>query len=86
MRRQVWRVEEIRDILVATNEASGMSVAAVGARSGKDGEAVCAYRQGFQAALVAVAIAVGLSPLVADLRAEERSPNPRSALSERRPF
>ena len=65
MRRQVWSVEELRDILLAANEASGLSVAVIAGASER--EAVTAYRQGFKAALVAVAIAVGLSPLADSL-------------------
>jgi len=70
----VWGAEEIYDILVATNEASGMSVAALERRGEDDVEALRAYRQGFQAALVAVAIALGLSPLTTTFRTEEQIP------------
>lgn len=74
MKRQVWCVDEIRDILMATNEASGMSAALMAdcenAEANK--KLLWAYRQGFKAALVAVAIALGLSPLQATFQPEER--------------
>ncbi len=63
MRRQVWSVDEIRDILMAAHEAGGMSAAAVDAKGEDAVRAMRAYRQGFQTALVSVAIALGLSPL-----------------------
>ena len=60
MRRQVWTADEIRDILLATNQASGISV---GMMHGENTEGVAAYRHGFRAALVSVAIALGVMPL-----------------------
>jgi hypothetical protein len=65
MRRQVWSVDEIRDILVAANRASGISAAMMLATDGdsQNAEKAAAYRQGFKAALVSVAIALGTMPM-----------------------
>jgi riboflavin biosynthesis pyrimidine reductase len=61
MRRRVWCVDEIRDILVATNQASGSSAALAGRQ---EAEKMSAYREGFKAALVSVATALGMAPIL----------------------
>jgi len=63
LKRGVWSVDEIGDILAAANEATEASAAVIEAVSGEDARALGAYRQGFKAALVTVALAFGLSPL-----------------------
>lgn len=62
MKRQVWCVDEIRDILLAANQASGSAAALA---SAQNAEKLLAYRQGFRAALVSVATALGMSPMIA---------------------
>lgn len=62
MRRRIWSVDEIEDVLLAANQASGSAVAAASPQSA---ERLLAYREGFRAALVSVATALGVTPLVA---------------------
>lgn len=69
MKRQVWSIDEIRDILIASNEVSGMTASMV-SNDPQDVARVQAYRQGFKAALVAVGLALGLTPLPAPVSAE----------------
>ena len=58
MRRRVWSVEEIEGIMRAMHERNGMAPAAAPQGS----SAVCSYEQGYNAALVTLAIALGLVP------------------------
>jgi len=58
MRRRVWTVDEIHDVLLATNQASGSAAAQAGSQ---DAEKVRAYREGFKAALVSVGTALGVA-------------------------
>ena len=58
MRRRVWSVEEIEAIMRAIIQASGMRLAALPNSS----EAMGHYEAGFRAAVVALAIALGLAP------------------------
>lgn len=62
MRRNVWSVEELAQILVAANEANANAEAllAGGMLSDENAAVVQAYRQGFKAALTAVALATGV--------------------------
>jgi len=69
VKRQVWSIDEIRDILIASNEVSGMTASMV-SNDPQDVARVQAYRQGFKAALVAVGLALGLTPLPAPVSAE----------------
>jgi hypothetical protein len=61
MKRQVWTVEEIANILHASNQASGLAAAAV---DSQNTERLVAYREGFRAALLTVASAIGIDPEV----------------------
>ncbi len=70
MKRQVWSIDEIRDILIASNEVSGMTASMVSGDDPQDVARVQAYRQGFKAALVAVGLALGLTPLPAPVSAD----------------
>lgn len=63
MKRRVWSVDEIRDILVAANQASGASMAALQGDSAESVTVARAYRQGYVAALVTLSLALGLSPI-----------------------
>ena len=56
MRRRVWSVVEIEGMMRAVYEGNGMTVAACPEASG----ALQHYEAGFRAALVALAIALGL--------------------------
>lgn len=67
MKRQVWSLDEIRDVLVAINEANGVPLALLTEPSSQQVEVVRAYRQGFRAALAAMSRALGLSLLPASL-------------------
>ena len=58
MRRRVWSVEEIEGIMRAMHERNGMALAALPEGS----SAVRHYEEGFNAALVTLAIALGLVP------------------------
>lgn len=69
MKRQVWSIDEIRDILIASNQVSGMTASMV-SNDPQDVARVQAYRQGFKAALVAVGLALGLTPLPAPVSAD----------------
>ncbi len=69
MRRQIWSAEEIRDVLLATREASGLSQATV-AEEDESAKALRAYCQGFKAALISLTIAFGLAPLAGELPSE----------------
>jgi hypothetical protein len=62
MKRQVWCVDEIRDILLAANQASGSAAALA---NSQNMERLLAYREGFKAALISVATALGMAPMVA---------------------
>ena len=70
MRRQVWSLTELRNILLAANQASGLSVTTIAKQAQMD---TCqAYRQGFQAALLTIAIAIGIPPLEARATEDEK--------------
>ena len=57
----IFFAEDIRNALLAANEASG-ATAFVGARVGGNVKLLRAYREGHKAALVTVALAFGLPP------------------------
>ena len=59
----IFFAEDIRNALLAANEASG-ATAFVGARVGGNVKLLRAYREGYKAALVTVALAFGLAPQV----------------------
>ena len=67
MRRRVWSAEEIRDILVATHQASSLSAAVVSGQEDESARALRAYCQGFKAALFSLTVAFGISPFTGDL-------------------
>ena len=58
MQRRIWSIEEIEGLLLGVNQADNMARSAMPASS----EAMRAYRTGFVAALVSVALAVGIRP------------------------
>jgi len=55
----IWFSEDIRNALLAADEASGRTAIYC-----PDGPALQAYRAGYRAALVTVALAFGISPAV----------------------
>ncbi len=57
----VWFREDIAAALLAAEQASAMTVAAIGCEVA-DPVTVRAYRQGFRAALATIAVAFGLEP------------------------
>ncbi len=70
MRLDIWFTEDIRNALLAANEASAATAAVVaevmGEAQGSSTEwltvSLRAYRQGFAAALATVALAFGIAP------------------------
>jgi len=58
---EIWFKEDIRNILLSINASSAAT-----ARLSNDPQMI-AYRQGYQAALAAVALACGISPYLIDL-------------------
>ena len=61
----VWFREDVLNALLAADQASAATVAAVG-NDVLDPATVRAFRQGFRAALVTVALAFGIAPEVDD--------------------
>lgn len=61
MRRHVWSTDEIRDLLLATQQAGGLPQVLCGSDD-ESSRAARAYSQGFRAALLSLALAFGLAP------------------------
>lgn len=57
----IWFSEDIRNALLAASESSA-ATAAVAAQTTSDISLLWAYRDGFEAALVTIALAFGLAP------------------------
>ena len=53
---EIWFKEDIRNILTATNASSAATAQCI------PGQAVQIYRHGYQAAVMAVALACGIAP------------------------
>jgi hypothetical protein len=68
----IWFAEDIRNALLAADEASS-ATAAVAATFGEPAT-LRAYREGYKAALTTVALAFGLSPSVITGRSSLRGP------------
>lgn len=71
MALDIYFAEDIRNALLAANEASGdMAYAAI--MAGGNVETLRAYREGYKAALVTIALAFGQSPETLELPTREQ--------------
>ena len=62
MQRRIWSLEELAQILLATNEANANAdfLLSSGMLDGQNQAVIEAYRAGFKAALGSVALAIGV--------------------------
>ena len=72
----IWFAEDIRNALLAANEASGATAEVAFLAKGIAGEdyfaEMRAYRKGYRAALITLALAFGVSPSVIDGSGEQQ--------------
>ena len=80
MQRRIWTVEELAQILIATNEANVNTdfLAASGSLKPEEKALARAYREGFKSALTCVALAVGIPVTTPDAQDRESSSHHRN--------